>query len=105
LAERLCGCGCKRSLEGRRSDCLYHDDHCRFRVWSREHPQRLATASVKPQTSSSNGRRPSRDGKGARLYLTPDDLQDLMLNGAHLSLPVFEKVKAARDRLDKCAAV
>jgi hypothetical protein len=69
---------CGTSLEGRRRDARYCSDRCRYESWAREHPQRLSTASTKPETPSSNGtgsahRRLSRDGRGVRPYILPED--------------------------------
>jgi hypothetical protein len=69
---------CDASLDGRRSDARYCSDRCRYESWERKHPQRLSTASTAHQTLSGNStgsapRRPSRDGRGVRVYVLPED--------------------------------
>jgi hypothetical protein len=86
----MTGCQhCGASLDGRRRDARYCSDRCRYESWAKKHPQRLSTASVEPGPPSRNGtshRRPSRDGRGVRVYVSPEDDGDLIL----------EKVAAAR---------
>ena len=81
---------CGASLIGKRRDARYCSDHCRYESWASKHPQRLSTASVEPQPRASNGtalRRPSRDGRGVRLYVLPEDDE----------AEILAKVRAARE--------
>jgi hypothetical protein len=82
---------CGASLEGRRTDARHCSDWCRYESWARKHPQRLSTASAGSETPSGIGtakapRRPSRDGRGVRVYVLPEDNAEAIL----------EKVRAAR---------
>jgi hypothetical protein len=82
---------CGTSLEGKRRDARYCSDRCRYESWARKRPQRLSTASREPEARSSNGtaktrRRPSRDGRGVRLYVLPEDDE----------AQILAKVRAAR---------
>lgn len=73
---RFCKCGCGESLDGLRVDALYHSPACRMRAKRAASPNKGRT------------RRPSRDGKGVKIYVAPTD---------HV-YEVWQKVKAARDR-------
>lgn len=76
---------------GKRFCCARH----RYWEYDQANPRkRRATAVRKP-------RRASRNGHGIKLYLTPSNLADLEAHLSHLSLPVANKVRAARDRLDR----
>ena len=82
---------CGASLQGRRRDARHCSDRCRYESWAKRHPQRLSTASTASENPSSNGkrvapRRLSRDGRGVRIYVLPeDDMQS-----------ITAKVRAAR---------
>lgn len=89
MKRRECKCGCGLSLAGRRSDAVWY---------SRAHAMAARRA---PSTHKGRTRRLNRDGLGTKLYLTPSELADLELHLPHLSLPVAEKVKQARVRLDQ----
>lgn len=94
-----------------RSHAKYCSPACRAEAArQRKQGEKQSRASKRTETHSSkrdNGephsrpRLPSRNGLGTKLYLTPSDLADLELHLPHLSLPVAEKVKQARVRLDQ----
>lgn len=92
---------CGASLEGRRQGTRFCDSSCRATAWLQDHPARDSRTrrdSARPlnvtngsQTPSRNGsdpalRRLSRNGRGVRPYVLPEDDADLIL----------EKVAAAR---------
>lgn len=89
---------CGASLKGRREGTRYCDTTCRSAAWHRRHPERghHGLTLTEPEgnvyrasTEVSNGRRaprPSRDGRGVRLYILPED------NEAEILI----KVRAAR---------
>jgi hypothetical protein len=60
---RLCACGCGASLAGLRSDAVYVSE-----AHAKAHRRR--DSADKART-----RRPSREGKGAKVYLTPAELR------------------------------
>jgi hypothetical protein len=79
------GCGyCGASLEGRRARTLYCCDAHRLAAW------RGRTAGTTPETPgngySALSRRPSRDGRGVRVYVLPEESD----------AAVLAKVEAAR---------
>jgi hypothetical protein len=89
---------CGASLEGRREGKRYCDVTCRSAAWHRRHPDRghhggtltesegnVYRASGGAQTDG-RPRRPSRDGRGVRLYVLPEDDEARIL----------AKVRAAR---------
>jgi hypothetical protein len=89
--------GCGASLEGRRKDCRFCSDACRVEAWrTRNLPGTgfvtVSTAPVGSQTPSSSStppaRRPSRDGRGVRAYVLPEDSREA----------IIAKVEAARAR-------
>lgn len=93
--ERICEReGCEVVIDGRRKDARFCSDFCRYQEWDREHPRRPAR---KPHNGSANGsRRTSRDGSGAHLYLTADELRNLRL-GLN-DYRVIRKAAAAMER-------
>lgn len=74
---RFCKCGCGASLDGLRADALYHSDACRKR------------AKRTPSPDKARKRRQSRDGRGVRIYIAPEDT----------NLTIDLKVAAARRRM------
>lgn len=58
MTARFCACNCGASLAGMRANAVYASPACRMRA-------RRAAVANKTRT-----RRKSRDGKGARVYLT-----------------------------------
>lgn len=78
---RLCACGCGASLEAMRRDAVFASGACRTRA-------RWAHSAHKAVT-----RRPSRDGTGAKLYLTGEQLFAVGKLGA---LPTAVRAKANR---------
>ena len=85
---KKCRCGCGASLAGMRADAQWASRACAMRA------KRSASAN-KARTA----RRRVKDGRGVKLYLLPEELDSLLLNGAHLSESVYAKVRAARDRV------
>jgi hypothetical protein len=71
---RLCACGCRRSLSGMRTDARYASEAC---------------------ADKARTRRKSRNGKGARVYLTFGEIVHLEQVRARAALPKT----AAGDRL------
>lgn len=61
--ERFCGCGCGASLAGMRADALYRSEACSKRA-------KRARSTDKART-----RRPSRNGRGTRLYVLSDEIE------------------------------
>jgi hypothetical protein len=89
---------CGSDLEGRREGTRYCDVSCRSAAWHRRHPDRghhretpteaegnVYSASTDAQTNGRR-RRQSRDGRGVRLYVVPEDTEARIL----------AKVRAAR---------
>ena len=63
---------CGKGFYTKQKNARFCRDKCRFRAWDREHPREPAK---QPYNGSAGGkRRASRDGKGTRVYLTPDEL-------------------------------
>jgi hypothetical protein len=83
LSERTCECGCGASLAEMRSDALFRSRACAMRA------KRAASAN-KGRT-----RRPSRDGRGVRVYLTAEDFNA----EGRIGLSGLRKVRVARQRL------
>jgi len=54
--ERLCACGCKRSLEGKRKSAIYYEASCRTRAWKQRH----RIIGIRYTKASQNGK--SRSG-------------------------------------------
>ena len=65
----------------KRSDARFCSPRCRYRSWAGEAPTTPTNAS----------RRPSRNGRGIRIYFTPEDLRDREA--------VRQKVLTARRRI------
>ena len=89
---------CGADLEGRREGTRFCDVTCRSAAWHRRHPERghhgvtpteaegnVYTASTEV-SSGRRPRRPSRDGRGLRLYVLPEDTE----------AQILAKVRAAR---------
>jgi hypothetical protein len=85
---------CGAPLVGKRRDAQYCTDGCRNASWyrtPRQRLQRLVSPQTEPETPAGNGtakarRRPSRDGRGVRLYVLPEDDE----------AQILAKVRAAR---------
>ncbi len=90
---------CGASLEGRREGTRYCHVTCRSAAWHRRHPERghhgetptesegnVYRASPGAQTND-RPRRLSRDGRGVRLYVLPEDDET----------KIIAKVSAARE--------
>jgi hypothetical protein len=89
---------CGADLEGRREGTRFCDVTCRSAAWHRRHPERghhgetpteaggnVYTASTEV-SNVRRTRRPSRDGRGLRLYVLPEDTE----------VQILTKVRAAR---------
>jgi hypothetical protein len=85
---RECKCGCGASLAGKRADALWA---------SRSHAMRVKRAA---STHKGRTRRYSRDGCGAKLYLTPEDLAELE-DGPPYSPRIEAKLDEARKRIER----
>ena len=85
---------CGASLEGRREGTRYCDVTCRGAAWHLRHPGRghqgetpteaegnVYKAPTGPQTGGGL-RRPSRDGRGVRVYIVPEDSEAKILANA-----------------------
>ena len=64
---RVCKCGCEASLDGMRANALYHSNACRMRAIRAQNANGTRT------------RRPSRNGKGVRIYIAPGDTVDTIV--------------------------
>lgn len=83
--------GCRRAAIPRGRFC---SDRCRYLDWDQRHPR--ADRPARRTTA----RRASREGRGARIYFTPEDLTGLAgaLQGARG--PAIDKVRAAMKRVN-----
>ena len=90
---------CGASLEGRREGTRFCDVSCRSAAWHHRHPERgrhgetptevegnVYRAPTGPQQAGGGQRRPSRDGRGVRVYIVPEDSE----------AKILAKAKAAR---------
>lgn len=98
---------CDTPLVSQRKGARFCGPDCRNR-WHNEQRRKQSTTAKRLTSSRSHEdaprtpsrpRRATRSGRGTKIYLTPEDLGDLELHLPHLSLPVAEKVKAARARI------
>jgi hypothetical protein len=69
--ERVCACGCPRSMEGKRPNALYASDGCRTKAYKARH-NITGYRAVKP---SLNGKKRGR----RQLYLRPSEAEALYL--------------------------
>jgi len=88
MTDRLCACNCGASLAGMRSNAVYASPACRMRA-------RRAADANKTRT-----RRRTRDGRGARVYLTFGEIVHLEQVRGRAELP---KTPAAERLLAKFA--
>lgn len=80
---------CTNHLTGRQE--RFCGRQCRFEQWDREHPRTPASVPC-------NGlRRPSRDGKGTRLYVTAPEAIELF--GGRVPESVSTKAMRALERI------
>lgn len=65
---------CEEHFEQKRPHARYCSDECRYEAWVKRQKNSRETPAqrVEPQT-----RRKSRDGKGAKVYLTPEEIDFL----------------------------
>ncbi len=62
MSERICECGCGRSLEGKRADATYYEDSCRLAAWKERRKgqtpktpeERIGTATAAPAEASTH---------------------------------------------------
>jgi hypothetical protein len=81
---------CGRGFETLRN-ARFCSDVCRYRAWDRDHPR---TPRKQPYNGSAGGkRRASRDGHGAKVYLSPEELTRLWVGG---KVPASVQAKAQR---------
>lgn len=86
---------CGKGFWTKNAQARFCSDTCRYLAWDREHPR---TPVKQPYNGSAGGkRRASRDGKGTRLYLTPDELMALALGSIRPSL--LKKADRAVERV------
>lgn len=95
--ERICEYRhCDVSLAGRKPTCRYCNEAHKAAEHRLRHEDRIrAEAAVR--TAGSGPRRDSRDGLGARIYVTPAELADLLKRRVPASL--YVKVSRAEMRL------
>ena len=91
---------CGTSLQGRRAGTRFCDVTCRSAAWHHRHPERGHHAETPTEaegnvysaarSAQTNGRsrRASKDGRGVRLYILPEDDE----------ATIIAKAKAARGR-------
>jgi len=91
VTTRICACKCGASLDGMRADALYANEACRKR-------HERASSADKART-----RRPSRNGKGARLYITADELVLVGLALDRLGLPPTSAGNRFKEKLLRTA--
>lgn len=87
---------CRAELTGRQ--VRFCRPACRSAHWRASHPE----AGYKPLGGVQNGaRRPSRNGRGTSIYLTPEQTQELdsMLRAEPASPRLQRKVREAKARL------
>jgi hypothetical protein len=79
---------CDSPLDGYRRDARFCGAECRYRAWAHDHPRQRLQRLVRPRVAS---RRASRDGRGIKLYLLPDELAAI----AEGVLPASVQLKVA----------
>src|SRR5829696_9185064 len=94
----MAACGyCDITLNGRRKGTRFCDSSCRAKAWLRDHPERdyrtkkrssprlNVTSDLSEPSNNGSGparRRPSRNGRGVRLYVLPEDTEAQILSKA-----------------------
>jgi hypothetical protein len=81
--ERICACGCKRSLEGMRRNAIYATSACRARDWKR----REGYADPRRRKASRNGRRqrPKPSGLQVSFPKAVEQLEEYLTQHGHLT--------------------
>lgn len=93
--ERACR-HCGKSLAGKRRNARYCDSTCRAEATHVRHGRR-APLDKTLRSAASGHRRASRDGRGVRIYVTPEETAG-WVEGIVLG-SVRDKLDAAADRL------
>lgn len=96
-ASRRCACGCGASLADLRSDAVYASESCSKRARRADSPDKGRT------------RRPSRNGKGAHVYVSAEEIEvlDWLLADTAFKFKAGDslkhKLKLAADRIQAAA--
>lgn len=104
MSERSCDY-CGTSLEGRRRQARYCNSTCRAEACKRRKaglsPTRSSNGKKPLQTVGTKPRRPSKDGRGTRIYFTPEEIRAVRFPFSaslrHLD-SAMEKLKRAEGR-------
>lgn len=107
MSERRCECGCGERLPANASAQMRHRPGHRQRKYQRKRDAEVREAlaavgggagvKMTPTGAPTGSRRPSRDGLGTRIYLTPSEVADLL--DQRVPASVYRKAARAEVRL------